>query len=151
MSCGQLPIGKSLHFLPHSSHQLVIAFGQCWQRLYRNCLRRSERLCKTSLIPWTTGEFPQNTNLKWHNMPVTGTVGSIVKLCYHVPLSMLYSWIIFLISAHQAISPYVIQTFKQLASEMLLLSSFILPSTLNLLQGAPSFAVAALTHLTAQL
>ena len=84
-------------------------------------------------------------------MPVTGTMGSIVKLCYHAPPSMLYSWIIFLVSAHQAISLYTIQTFKQLASETLLLSSFILPYTFNLLQGAPSFAVAALTHLTAQL
>lgn len=78
-------------------------------------------------------------------------MGSIVKLCYHAPPSMLCSWIIFLISAHQAISPYIIQTFKQVTSEMLLLSSFVLPYTLNLLQGAPSFAVAALTHLTAQL
>lgn len=78
-------------------------------------------------------------------------MGSIVKLCYHASPSMLCSWIIFLISAHQAISPYIIQAFKQVTSEMLLLSSFVLPYTLNLLQGAPSFAVAALTHLTAQL
>lgn len=84
-------------------------------------------------------------------MPVTGTMDSTVELCYHASPSVLYSWIIFLISTHQAISPDRIQIFKQLNAEISLLSSFILPYMLHLLEGAPSFAVAALTHLTAQL
>jgi len=60
-------------------------------------------------------------------MPVTGAMGTTVKVCYHAPRSMLYSRIIFLVSAHRAISPYITDIFKQLTSEMQLLSSFILP------------------------